>query len=40
MMVNYLCDRARFDRQRAQLARGKPATGSAIADLLRGNSDL
>ncbi len=35
MMVNYLYDPARLDRQRAQLAQGRPATGSAIADLLR-----
>lgn len=35
MMVNYLYDPARLERQRAQLAQGRPATGAAITDLLR-----
>jgi malonyl-CoA decarboxylase len=35
LMVNYLYDPARLDRQRAQLARGRPALGPAVADLLR-----
>lgn len=34
LMANYLYDPARLDRQRAQLARGKPALSAAVADLL------
>jgi malonyl-CoA decarboxylase len=38
LMVNYLYDPARLDRQRAQLARGRPAVSAAIEQLLRGDA--